>query len=347
MEARDDSGTSSYALVFWASLAVATAGCGAPASFGFGSSGIAQARSGGPAAKLIYSELNYRKPSGKMFTTFLTGIRGTEIVGMYVTKNGNDRGFIITAGRFSHVYYPGSADTVPYGPAFAEAIRVVGSYKLPGQKTNHGFFYDAAQRPKYQYFALDYPGATNTIPHSTLRRLVVGNWNRLGVGNSDFEKYPASGHGFVYDLTSKKFASFDAPGASSTTCFAIAGNAIAGGYTKPKGVHVVHGYIYDMSHASWHTYDHPGAIITHFDGISGTGKPGNYDLTGDWVSLGGEPHAFFLAVRGWKPVRWLAIDYPNATLTSGNSVFTSRGLTKVIGIYVDAGNVNGYVAYLD
>ncbi len=322
------------------------AGCGAPANSGSGSSAIPQARSNDPLAKVLYAPLNYRNSNGEMFTTFLTGIRGDEIVGMYVNKRGNDRGFLIMTGRFWRLHFPGSADTVPYGPSFADAVRVVGSYKLPGQKTNHGFFYDAAQWPKYQYLALDYPGATNTIAHSTLRRLVVGNWNRLRAGNNDFEKYPASGHGFVYDLTSNKFSSFDAPGALSTTCYAIIGDAIAGGYTKPDGIHVVHGYIYEMSRGTWHTYDHAGAILTHFDGISASGKRGNYDLTGDWVSLGGEPHAFFLTVRGWKPARWIEIKFPNATLTSGNSVFTVAGLTKVIGIYVDGGNVNGYVAYL-
>lgn len=335
-----------FAFLSWVALAVAMAGCGVPASSGLSPSAIPQAPSGIPMAKVIYATLNYRNSSGKAFTTFLTGIRGNLIVGTYVGRGGNDRGFIITTGNLSRLSYPGSADTVPYGPAFADAIRVVGTYKLPGEKTNHGFFYDEAQPAGHQYSGLDYPNATNTVPHSTLTKLVVGNWNRLAIANNDFEKYPASGHGFIYDLTSKKFTRFDAPGASSTTCYGLSGDAIAGGYTKPDGIHVVHGYIYDLSNATWHTYDHAGAILTYFDGVTAPGKRGNYNLTGDWVGLNGQPHAFFLAVRAWKPLRWLEIDYPDASLTSGSSVFTSGGVTQLIGVYVNAGKANGYVAYV-
>jgi subtilase-type serine protease len=331
-------------------VALAVAGCSRSAAPFASSDAIPQSGNNEPLARVVYATLNYQNSSGKASTTFLTGIRGNNIVGMYVAS-GNERGFIYSTktGGFSDVYYPGSADTVAYGPSSGGAgtIRVVGSYNLPGQKTDRGFFYDAAQPSGQQYVALDYPDATNTIAHSTFSHFVVGNWNRLSVANNDFENYPSSGHGFVYDLTSKAFTEFVAPGAKSTTCYGIFGNAIAGGYTKPKGIHVTHGYIYDTSARAWHTYDHPGAVITHFDGITGAGKgSGNYDLTGDWLGLNGQPHAFFLAVANWMPKRWIDIAYPNASTTSGNSVFTEGALTQVIGVYIAGSAVNGYVAYL-
>jgi len=305
-----------------------------------------------PAVNVQYASLDYQNKNGEAITTFLTGIRGDNISGMYMKSNGRDRGFIYhpSTQEFVALDYPGAYNTTPYGPSFGPdgSYRAVGSYTLPNEKLNYGFFYDAS-KPKSRRFArIDYPGATNTIPHSTYRNLVVGNWDKLQTGNSDFLNYPTVGRGFVYDLRKQTYAIFSVPGSKSTTCYGVIDVAIAGGYTKPRGIHVTHAYVYDTSSSVLYSYDHPGSVITHFEGIAINGKRGNYSLTGDWVALNGTVHAFYIAMKDWKYQIPVDIAYPNGQ-TSGNSVYSQDGLTQVIGVYNTGSgptSTNGYIAYL-
>jgi subtilase-type serine protease len=305
-----------------------------------------------PAVNVQYATLNYQNGSGHALSTFLTGIRGDNISGMYVKRNGRERGFIYhpSTQQFVALDYPGAYNTTPYGPSFGPngSSRAVGSYTVPNQKLNHGFFYDGSQPKGRQFVPIDYPNATNTIPHSTYRNSIVGNWDKLETGNSDFLNYPTVGRGFIYDLRAQTYKVFSIPGSKSTTCYGVIDGAIAGGYTKPHGIHVTHAYVYDTSSNALYAYDHPGSVITHFEGIAINGKRGNYSLTGDWVALNGTVRAFYIAMKGWKYQLPVDIMYPNAQ-TSGNSVYSQDGLTQVIGVY-SVGSAspatNGYIAYL-
>ena len=267
-------------------------------------------------------------------------------------SNGRERGFIYhpSTQQFVALDYPGAYNTTPYGPSFGPngSYRAVGSYTLPNQKLNYGFFYDGSKPKSRRFVSVDYPGATNTIPHSTYRNLIVGNWDKLKTGNSDFLNYPTVGRGFVYDLRKQTYTIFNAPGSKSTTCYGVIDGAIAGGYTKPRGIHVTHAYVYDTTSSTLYPYDHPGSVITHFEGIAINGKRGNYSLTGDWVALDGTVHAFYIAMKGWKYQLPVDIAYPTGQ-TSGNSVYSQDGLTQVVGVYSTgsgATGTHGYVAYL-
>lgn len=297
-----------------------------------------------------YATLNYANKAKEALPTFLTGIRGDVMSGMYLTSKGRQFGFIYhqSTQQFAPLDYPGAYDTTPYGPSFDAngSVRAVGSYTLPNEKSDRGFFYDESKPKGQRFIAIDYPNATNTIPHSTYRSYIVGNWDELKRGSRDYDRYPVSGHGFVYNLTTKGYQLFDAPNAKSTTCYGIIDGAIAGGYTEPQGIHKVHAYVYDTSAKVFYTYDYPGAVLTHFEGIAIHGRRGDYSLTGDWIGQDGTFHAFYIPMRKWQYQHPVEIAYQTWT-TSGNSVYTEGGQTQVIGVYNTGGGTagtNGYIA---
>ena len=305
-----------------------------------------------PAVNVQYASLDYQNKAGQPITTFLTGIRGDNISGMYMKSSGRERGFMYhpSTQQFDPIDYPGAYNTTPYGPSFGPngSYRAVGSYTLPNEKLNYGFFYDGAKPKTERFVRINYPGSTNTIPHSTYRNLIVGNWDKLKTGNSDFLNYPTVGRGFTYDIRKQTYTVFSIPKSKSTTCYGVIDGAITGGYTDPHGIHVTHAYVYDTSLSTLYSYDHPGSVITHFEGIAINGKRGNYSLTGDWVALNGTVHAFYIAMKGWKYQLPVDIAYP-AGQTSGNSVYSQDGLTQVIGVYNTGSGpagTNGFIAYL-
>lgn len=334
-----------------AAAASLVAGCaGTQATTGIPNASVAASDATRLPLDVQYVTLNYTNKTKEALPTFLTGIRGDIMSGMYLASNGRQFGFIYhqSTQHFAALDYPGAYNTTPYGPSFEVngSVRAVGSYTLPNEKADHGFFYDESQPKRQRFVAVDYPNATNTIPHSTYRDYVVGNWNELKRGGRDYEKYPVAGHGFIYNVKTQAYQVFDAPNAKSTTCYGIIDGAIAGGYTKPQGVHKVHAYVYDTSTKAFYTYDYPGAILTHFEGIAIHGRRGDYSLTGDWIGQNGTIHAFYVAMKNWQYQRPVEIAYQSWT-TSGNSVFTQGGHTQVIGVYNTGGGTsgtNGYIA---
>lgn len=302
-------------------------------------------------ATVDYTALNYTI-SGTAYSTFLTGIAGTNIVGMYVMTNGDDSGLIYDQVTSSWIAlnFPGAESTVPYGPTSGNptsGIIVVGSYKLAGEQTDKGFIYDASKAAGSQWLTIDVPGATDTIPHSTYCEYVVGNYDDLTTANNDFAVYPSGGNAFIYDMSSNTFATNDMPGAISTTAYGIWDGMIAGGYTELSGgIQVTQGYIYDMANGQWHSYAHPGAEITHFDGITAGSTAGSYVLTGDYVALGapaGSPEqGFTVTVKDWVATDWTDLSVPGSTATSGNSGYGN----EAVGVYTTSGSdlVTGYIA---
>jgi hypothetical protein len=292
--------------------------------------------------------------SGTTYSTYLTGIRGDNIVGMYVDANGLDHGLLydLQLGSWTNIDFPGAASTVPYGLTFgsyATGMDIVGSYKLAGQQTDNGFLLDVSASSGSTWTTLDYPGASDTIPHSTFNGLVVGNWDVLPAANPDYSTIPIAGNAFIYNISTGTFTTNDKPGALSTTAYGIYDDKIAGGYADTPavgGIQPEHGYIYDMSTQVWKTYDHPGAIITHFDGITGGDTPGAYTLIGDWLGASDAAnsplHAFILHVQDGVAVDWTDFDIAGSVATSGNSAYGDTA----VGVYLTSPStgVNGYVA---
>jgi len=281
--------------------------------------------------------------------TLLTGIRGNLITGFIDNRNGSNLGVVYDrqTGVWTPIKYPKSAKTSVYGPAMTQAgYRLVGSYQKKGQTNAHGFVYDSTTQ---KYLTLDAPrklcapkSCNYTIVHSNYGNTTykaVGNYDAVksGATMSPLETYPASGHAFIYDSATQKFATLKFTGSVSSTAYGIwmSGNivAIAGGYTDKKGTHA---YVRNLAGTKMLVYDWPKSILTHFEGITGAGGPGNYNVIGDYFDIKNKTleYGFFLPIRNWAAGTATVIGP-----VSANSVYRRT----VVGVYVGAGLTNGYV----
>src|SRR5271166_1083425 len=297
-------------------------------------------------AQFAYTTLNYGTNA-----TFLTGIRGNNIVGNYVIPGTGETGgllYSLSTGIWTPfpvatangANFPGAIGSSPYGPSFGSQygiLNAVGSYLIQSSPYNLSYLYNGAAAPAGNLTTLVYPGASTleTIAHSTFGKQVVGNYDtRLATGNA-----------FIYTISTGAYVTNDFPGAVSTTAYGVWGNKIAGGYTPP-GLGFERGYIYDEGTGVWTTYNHPGAFATHFEGITGGGRSGEYNLVADWVAFDGSQHASVLHIGANGNQTWIDFAVRNATLTSANSIYENQ----VIGIYVNPPpspgappSINGYI----
>ncbi len=323
-------------------------------------------------AQVDYSTFNY--PGAMGGSTFLTGVRGAGGGNVYVTgtfrpQDSQDtqgllyQGLLNGVGQWAVLNFPSSpsitvTSTALYGPntRSPNKVRLAGSYKQSetGQ-LDHGLLYEGPPDGSGTWRTLDYPsvGETvlNTIAHSTMGGLVVGN----------FDTNLLTGRAFIYDIHNNSWMELVKPGAVSITAYGIWHNGgtrytIAGGYSDGNSMGIDHGYLVNWDSATqtpsnWTSYDfenrHIGVAISHFDGITGDNHGGFY-LTGDWVSVvPPQAGAFFAHVHRmpngeFGEARWKPIVYPSSDATSGNTVFENN----VLGVYTVNGSsvVNGYVA---
>jgi hypothetical protein len=322
-------------------------------------------------AQADYSTFNY--PDAMGGSTFLTGVRGAGDGNVYVTgtfrpqnSNGTEgrlyQGLLDGSGQWTILNFPSSGgvtvtSTALYGPNGLpfNNVRLVGSYKLSDSQFDHGLFYEGPPDGSGTWQTLDYPsvGETvlNTIAHSTMGGLVVGN----------FDTNLTRGRAFIYDIHEQSWIELTKPGAISITAYGIWHDGethytIAGGYSDGNSMGIDHGYLVDWDSSTqipsgWRSYDFANGrirvAVSHFDGIT-TDNRGGYYLTGDWVGVI-PPHAgaFFAHVSRmpggtFGQARWVPIAYPSSVLTSGNTVFENN----VLGVYSLSGSsaINGYVA---
>jgi len=320
-------------------------------------------------AQASYSTFNY--PGAVGDSTFLTGVRGAGgrdvyITGTYVQQGSTDtqgllyQGPLSGGGQWTILNFPGAdvTSTALYGPNSLppDNVRLAGSYKqtATGQQ-NHGLFYEGPPDGTGTWQTIDFPsvGETvlNTIAHSTMGGLVVGN----------FDTDLATGRAFVYDIDDNSWVELVKPGAVSITAYGIWYNGgtqytIAGGYSNANLSGIDHGYLVNWDSATqtpsdWTSYDFNnsriGVAISHFNGITSDGRGGFY-LTGDWVGIAPPDagaffaHVFRVPGRTFNIAQWTQIAYPSAQVTSGNTVFENN----VLGVYIVTGSsvVNGYVA---
>ncbi len=304
----------------------------------------AQAEPPAPVVPTIYQTLDFGTNN-----TFLTGIRGDNIVGNYTIPGTGETGglyYNMTTRTWSPMpvatangaNFPGAIGSSPYGPSFGNpggVLRVVGSYQTAASAPyDRSYLYDGAQAPGQQITPLAYPGSGTlyTIAHSTFGDQVVGNYDtRLATGNA-----------FIYNISSGTYTTNNIPGAISTTAYGIYGDKIAGGYGEVMvggGLHAEHGYIYDQTTGTYATYDHPGAVATHFEGITSAGRSGEYNLVANWVTADGVVHPAVMHVDADGRVTWYDINIPGAVVSS-NSAYGDH----VVGIYVDDSGIHGYLA---
>ena len=237
-------------------------------------------------------------------------------------------------------------------------VRVVGSYKYSNNANpnfDHGMIYQGpvAGCPggssscwtQIDPTSLVKPGEMleNTIAHSTMGRLVVGDWDtNLAVG-----------HAFVYNMGTASFADLNPNGSLSVTAYGIWQNGngsytIAGGLSAIKNDGVDEGWLADydaatmsLTHLKTFEFDNQPltSLVSHFDGITGTAN--GYNLTGEFLTAGGNVGGFFASVSrlpdgsfgeaNWTPINFAYPGFTNVVLTTGNTVLGN----DVLGIFTD------------
>ena len=308
--------------------------------------------------------------------TLLTGIRRKTdsskvyISGFYVPADASKttsfvyKGCICGKGKFHNLNIClNRTITNLYGPNNGELpdeIQVVGNYNNKGG--NFGCLYEGLLDGSGIWTTITPPQAVNTICHSTMGGLVVGNYDTELVMNRS--------KAFIYDISTKKFVEITNPEAVSISAYGIWHNGdssytICGGYaveeSKNNAVPRTVAYIVDWDHAkqrfsNWqifHFDNNPEeAFVTHFDGITGGETERSYNLTGDWAGVArpSEELGFFAVVKRkcdsnkfHRRAKWSSVSFPKQPITSGNSVLDNI----VIGVYTsgkEGANVNGYVS---
>jgi hypothetical protein len=229
---------------------------------------------------------------------------------------------------------------------------VVGSYKYSeGGKGDHGMMYQGGADGSGIWTQINVPsdvaGGTvaNTIPHSTMGDLVVGNYDVAG--------QPASGNGFIYNIKTGAFQVLDV--GALATLYGIWQNShkdaapytLAGGYKHGHGLNTGLLADYDpatgaLSHVTSLSYEGEPGIVTHFEGI--TGVPGGYALAATTDAGAAFVHVHRTADGAFGPARWLAATNPATVgVCTANSILRDT----LIGIYQPAsGGIQSYAATL-
>lgn len=310
--------------------------------------------------------------------TLLTGIRGIKdkhsrqdilyITGFYEPPNEETISFLYKGdlrgntgpcsdNSWNILNYPSTPGvtvkaTNLYGPLILdnENVRAVGNYTTEETGTQtFGCMYEGPLDGSGKWITLTPTDDTiNTIAHSTMGDLVVGNYNTSMAGRA-----------FIYDVNKQTYYNIEKENVKSITAYGIWHNkdntyTICGGlsYLIPESG-LDSGYVVDWNNetnefSNWkeYHYNNNKAIITHFDGITSDGK-GGYNLTGDATVIPTGTLAFFANISRKESSKfsnaiWEQIKYPGSLGTSGNSVYKDI----VIGIYTNENNptVNGYIS---
>jgi len=258
----------------------------------------------------------------------------------------------------SALYY--GPNTPEFDPTLgAGDIRIVGSYQYVGStQDNNGVLYTGPiSGTGGSWTQINVPDSSvsgtvaNTIPHSVMGQIVVGNYN-LVVGGSS----AVLGNAFLYNIVTGSWTIFDAAFGGTdklTSAYGIWQNGIgstsytiAGG-SKDTGIDKAFLIDYDATTGAFTnlTYFYDGGLSgpTHFEGI--TGVAGGYNVIG----ISGTGYAFASIARNpdnsFGPANWTGpLSYPGSTMTTGNTVIGDQA----IGIYTmtsgTTSTLNAYVA---
>lgn len=190
----------------------------------------------------------------------------------------------------------------------------------------------------------------NTILHSTMGDLAVGNYDLQGV--------PASGNAFIYNIRTGEYTVFDSAFGGTdqlTTAYGIwqdeeggSRYTIVGGSKHGIGANEAFVAHYDsitgeFSDIRYYTYEGRPEAITHFEGI--TAVAGGFNLIAT-TDQGAAFASITMAADGsFSDAHWTLNNMTGADLTTGNSVFQNIAM----GIYeqTDSSGINTYAGLLD
>src|SRR3954447_8554366 len=176
----------------------------------------------GATALPAHADLDYVTLNFGASGTFLTGIRGNNIVSNYVIPGSGQTGgllYNLSTGAWTPfplatpngANFPNAIGSSPYGPSFGSqygVLNAVGSYKTDTSSPyNLSYLYNGAMPGSGRPTTLAYPGTAGaptleTIAHSTFGNQVVGNYDtRLATGNA-----------FIYSINTGTYTTNNYPG---------------------------------------------------------------------------------------------------------------------------------------
>jgi hypothetical protein len=183
----------------------------------------------------------------------------------------------------------------------------------------------------------------DTIPHSTMGNLVVGNYNL----NPTVRGGLVSGNAFIYNITRRQWTLIQMHGSLSTKT-SLYGIWQDGGPRSPRYTLVggssarggQRGFLINYNERTgafgrpaFYTYNNKPAIFTHFEGI--TAVRGGFNLVG--MGLGRSPALVFIPVRGrsFGRARWHQANVGGSGLcpcsaVTGNTVWRNH----IMGLFV-------------
>ena len=256
-------------------------------------------------------------------------------VGKAVRVNPSFSGQTVTAS----LYYGPNTDA--FSPALGQDnIRVVGTYKYKDSPVDgqYGVIYQGpANGVGGTWTQINVPedlaGGTvlNTIPHSTMGNLVVGNYDVVG-------QPVGSGNAFIYDISTREYQVFDSSwggvteltsaygiwqnGGPASTFYTIVGGS------KHEGANTAYMVDYDsatktFSHKTFFPLGTETKGDTHFEGINAA--PGGYTLSGTILSGGTADAAYaYVPVNrdgSFGAAQWVPLHYPGSSFCSGDTVY--------------------------
>ena len=298
------------------------------------------------------------------------------VTGVYVQYGSSHaflyKGSVLGGGNCSEFNFPSApgrtvTSTSLYGPdnnGYGQVV-VVGSYTTleSGPIAQQGLLYiGAADGATLNGYKTLYPTSLtsesiiNTLGHSTMGGIVVGNYNTV----------KEKGKAFIYDINTDTYYSLEpTPGNTGTmTAYGIWYNGgtsytIAGGYSDATAGGTNIGFITDWDSVS-HTVSNfttlnynnlpANQVGTHFEGITGDGS-GGYNLAADWEYLGQKTSPAFANIKrnsdgSFATPTWVGYNYfPGSSWTSANTVYENY----ILGLYQAGDPVvdYGYVATIN
>ena len=230
-----------------------------------------------------------------------------DIVGRYLSSDGVQHGFLLSAGRFHSINFPGATFTDvnwinPRG-------QIVGGY-IGSSGGEHGFLLSNGK-----FSSIDYPNAQFT--------------NAFGIGTSGdvigiYGDSAGTLHGFLQKAG--VFTVLDVSGASGSLPAMISAGRIVGGYLNGTGLHS-----FSLAHGVLQTIDCPGSTFTFLSGVAPQGQ-----MVGGFGSADGNGHGAIVTGETCIPV-----DFPGSTNTYANGI-NPEG--DIVGRYTSSdGIVHGFV----
>ena len=227
-------------------------------------------------------------------------------------------------------------------------IRAVGAYKNQGATYQNSALYTGALDGTGTWTNIVAPGnGTNlvgdTVAHSTMGSLVVGNYDYQGQENS--------GLGFIYNMTNQTYQTISL-GIYSTTAYGIwqdggsnsAKYSIIGGFSDVINGGKAYVVNYDsvtklFTDFSSFSFNNDPSIVTHFEGISAV--DGGFSVTATTVQ--GASYGFIPTNSdgSFGTASWIAITNNVSTnLITGDTVID----TTVMGIYTSTNGIYSYIS---